>query len=72
MYLQHGRGLRCALHFYPVVCYACVTNTVSTAGANVNASTPQGRTVLHVAASQGHGNVIDFLLEKGRHGFVAR
>lgn len=34
-------------------------------GADVNASTPLGRTPLHVAASQGHGHIVDLLLEKG-------
>ena len=34
-------------------------------GANVNGRTPEGRTVLQIAASQGHGKVIDLLLEKG-------
>ena len=31
----------------------------------MNGSTPEGRTVLQIAASQGHGKVIDLLLEKG-------
>ena len=35
-------------------------------GADVNGSTPEGRTVLQIASSQGHGKVIDLLLEKGR------
>ena len=34
-------------------------------GADVNACTPLGRTPLHVAASQGHGHIVDLLLEKG-------
>jgi len=36
-------------------------------GADVNSSTPLGRTPLHVAAAQGHGNIVDLLLEKGKH-----
>lgn len=34
-------------------------------GTDLNACTPCGRTALHVAASQGHGNIVDILLEKG-------
>ncbi|XP_064640528.1 GA-binding protein subunit beta-2-like isoform X2 [Lineus longissimus] len=36
-----------------------------TAGADVNAKTPMGRTALHVAAARGNGKIIDLLLEKG-------
>lgn len=38
---------------------------VDEAGADVNMKTPFGRTPLHVAASQGHSNTIDLMLEKG-------
>lgn len=35
------------------------------AGADVNGTTPLGRTPLHVSAAQGHGHIVDLLLEKG-------
>ncbi|KAK6185952.1 hypothetical protein SNE40_008079 [Patella caerulea] len=35
------------------------------AGANVDSTTPLGRTALHLAASRGRGHIIDLLLEKG-------
>ncbi|XP_046328632.2 ankyrin repeat, SAM and basic leucine zipper domain-containing protein 1-like isoform X1 [Haliotis rufescens] len=35
------------------------------AGANLNGTSPLGRTALHVAAAQGHGHIVDLLLEKG-------
>lgn len=40
-------------------------NVYITAGADVNSSTPLGRTPLHIAAAQGHGHIVDLLLEKG-------
>lgn len=46
---------RCNLHYVALV-----------AGANVNSSTPNGRTPLHLAASQGHGQIIDSLLQNGK------
>ena len=38
---------------------------VDDADADVNMKTPFGRTPLHAAASQGHSNTIDLMLEKG-------
>lgn len=46
---------RCNLHYVALV-----------TGANVNSSTPNGRTPLHLAASQGHGQIIDSLLQNGK------
>lgn len=43
----------------------CLHLTSQTAGADVNSSTPLGRTPLHIAAAQGHGHIVDLLLEKG-------
>lgn len=34
-------------------------------GADINARSPNGRTALHIASSQGHGHIVDLLLEKG-------
>ena len=31
----------------------------------MNACTPHGRTALHIASAQGHGHIVDLLLEKG-------
>ena len=36
----------------------------------MNASTPLGRTALHCAAAQGHGNIVDVLLERGINPFT--
>ena len=36
-------------------------------GADVNASTPHGRSALHIASAQGHGHIVDLLLEKGKN-----
>ena len=41
--------------------------SLTVTGANVNASTPLGRTPLHVASSQGHGHIVDLLLEHGKY-----
>ena len=36
-------------------------------GADVNGKTSLGRSPLHVAASHGHGNVVDQLLNRGKY-----
>ncbi|XP_041375849.1 LOW QUALITY PROTEIN: uncharacterized protein LOC121388539 [Gigantopelta aegis] len=42
-----------------------VARLIDEAGADVNATTPMGRTALHLASSRGKGDIIDLLLEKG-------
>ena len=42
-----------------------IRSLIDEAKANVNMTTPFGRTPLHAAASQGHSSAIDMMLEKG-------
>lgn len=35
-------------------------------GASLNATTPTGRTALHVASAQGQSKIVDVLLESGK------
>ena len=44
-----------------------ITFVLLTAGADVNATTPMGRSALHLASSRGKGAIIDVLLEKGNN-----
>ena len=50
-------------HHYPLVIISIASLR---SGADVNAKTTLGRTALHAASAQGHGSILDLLLEYGK------